>query len=164
MPDAPGGARIGSGDYPWGDLYLYDGNVPGDPTSSSAIYFTNPEDGGVHDVEILHDPTKGIRVKGNKQLQFNTANSYIHGSGILSEEILHLVAPTLNLAGPILNIQGLSEDGEPIAVNLTDGVSNTDVNVDGDLRAEQIQAASKIFVGGAIEGEDYEFTLSLIHI
>ncbi|MCS5652817.1 MAG: hypothetical protein NZ825_09295, partial [Candidatus Marinimicrobia bacterium] len=162
VPDEAGGARIGNGNKPWKDLYLYDGNVIGDPSFSSTIYFTNPDDFGVHDVEILHDPTKGIRIKGDKQLQFNTANSYIHGSGVLSEEILHLVAPTLNLAGPILNIQGLS-DGEPIPVNLTDGVSNTDVNVDGVLHAEQIQAATKIFVGGAIEGEDYEFTIERVY-
>ena len=151
LPDEDG-ATIGNGDRPWRDLYLYDGNVIDNPDYSSAIYFTNPADGGAHDVEILHDPTKGIRVKGDKQLQFNSANSYIKGSGENSDEILHLVSPTLY-------IQGLDETGDLLALDLSDDVIATEVEVDGIIRATQMQAEKKIFVGASIGNNDYEFTI-----
>ena len=73
VPDDPGGAIIGEPALPWGDLYLYDGNgIGADASDQSAhIYFKN-EDEEVADVEISHQPGDGIRIKGDKQIQFNS--------------------------------------------------------------------------------------------
>ena len=69
VPDDPGGAEIGSTLLPWGNLYLYDGN--GTSAESAHIYFRNHNDAEA-DVEISHDPGLGIRIKDDKQLQFNS--------------------------------------------------------------------------------------------
>ena len=98
VPDDPGGAEIGSTLLPWGDLYLYDGNgIGADASASSAhIYFKNENEEDA-DVEISHQPGDGIRIKGEKQIQFNSANTYISGSGTNPNEILNLVAPNLTM-------------------------------------------------------------------
>ena len=98
VPDDPGGAEIGSTLLPWGDLYLYDGNGIGADASASSshIYFKNENEEDA-DVEISHQPGDGIRIKGEKQIQFNSANTYISGSGTNPNEILNLVAPNLTM-------------------------------------------------------------------
>jgi len=140
VPDDPGGAIIGEPLLPWGDLYLYDGN--GTSAESAHIYFKNENDADA-DVEISHQPGDGIRIKGDKQIQFNSENSYIYGSGTNPNEILYLVAPTLKI------------DHSDAAINVLVDVDG-DLNVDGYMDGLHVLAEDSLTIGN----DGNEFTIS----
>ena len=118
-PEIAGEATIGEETLPWGDLYLYDGKNTSD--ESAHIYFQSEEDLDNPDVTISHDPTFGIRIEDDKQLQFNTRNNYIKGT---DDEILTLVAPTLAMKH--------STADTPIEVKVEGNINPTTLTIGSD--------------------------------
>ncbi|MEC7714287.1 MAG: hypothetical protein VYE78_05190, partial [Candidatus Thermoplasmatota archaeon] len=165
VPDDPGGATIGDPLLPWGDLYLYDGNAAS--AQSAHIYFQN-EGEAVADVEISHEPGDGIRIKGDKQIQFNSENSYIFGSGTNPNEILNLVAPTLSIQHSTaatdvqMNIDGsLTVDGTMdglyalIEDSLTIGANGNEFTI-----SENSAVAGEIFIRNKQSNKDMVFNVN----
>ena len=86
-PEVAGEATIGTVTNEWGDLYLFDDKV---------MHF-----GSDQDVNLSHIQDTGLRL--DKQLQFNSGNSYIYGSGTSPLDTLNLVAsPSANPVPKVL--------------------------------------------------------------
>ncbi|SVA37508.1 uncharacterized protein METZ01_LOCUS90362, partial [marine metagenome] len=153
-PAVAGQATIGEQTLPWGDLYLYDGNLT--PDESAHIYFQNEGELGAPDVTISHDPGLGIRLKDDKQMQFKSANTYIYGSGTNPDEILNLIAPTLTMD---------KADGTDIQVNVEGNLNPTTLIIGADNNEftikENSSVADEILITSAISNKDVVFSTNM---
>ena len=132
LPDASGGADIGSTSAEWGDIYLGD---------SKSIKF-----GADQDVTILHDPDQGLRINGAKSFQFGDADTKISQSAdgqldIDADTEIELTAPTVQTVVTTLDVDATTLDVDATTVDIAGNTtfsSGTVAITDGSLELDSV--------------------------